>query len=237
MTDTNKWYRNCEGLGTNDDEFNGSGSAPFCHTERVQRWIDGAASVIALLFAAPLFVGIAVVLRLAQGSPVLFRQRRLGRGGQAFELLKFRTMTDEYGDDGLPLSDAERITPLGRILRSTSLDELPEFWNVLRGEMSLVGPRPLPVAYRDRFTSAEARRFEVRPGITGWAQVNGRNSVHWDERLAMDVWYVEHQTTWLNIRILVLTIAVVLRRQGIALEGSATMEELRPLSERTSEGL
>jgi lipopolysaccharide/colanic/teichoic acid biosynthesis glycosyltransferase len=158
----------------------------------------------------------------------------LGRGGQPFELWKFRTMTDERGSDGALLSDAERLTPFGRRLRSTSLDELPELWNVLRGDMSLVGPRPLPVAYRDRFTLTEARRMEVRPGLTGWAQINGRNAVDWDDRLAMDVWYVDHRSLELDLRILLRTARVVLGRQGVAAEGSATMHELRRPENKTS---
>ena len=137
-------------------------------------------------------------------------------------------MTDELSPDGSLLPDVERLTPLGRWLRSTSLDELPELWNVLRGNMSLVGPRPLPVAYRDRFTPSEARRMEIRPGLTGWAQINGRNTVDWDERLALDVWYVDHRSLWLDLHILVRTVGVVLGRQGVNAEGSATMPELRP---------
>jgi lipopolysaccharide/colanic/teichoic acid biosynthesis glycosyltransferase len=143
-------------------------------------------------------------------------------------LIKFRTMTDARGPDGALLPDEERLTPLGRWLRSTSLDELPELWNVLRGDMSLVGPRPLPVTYLERYTPTEARRHEVRPGLTGWAQVNGRNGVNWDERLAMDVWYVDNRSPLLDLRILLRTVAVVLRRKGISGEGTATMRELRP---------
>ena len=199
----------------------------------MRRCLDATVSAIGLVLSAPLTVAIAAALRHVQGAPILFRQPRLGKNGRAFDLWKFRTMTDERGQDGTILCDAERMTPLGRWLRSTSLDELPELWNVLRGEMSLVGPRPLPVAYRDRFSVAEARRTEVRPGLTGWAQVNGRNSVDWDERLAMDAWYVEHRTIGLDLRILLRTVGVVVRRQGVVGEGSATMEELRPPSDRT----
>jgi lipopolysaccharide/colanic/teichoic acid biosynthesis glycosyltransferase len=159
---------------------------------------------------------------------VLFRQARLGRAEVPFTLVKLRTMTDATGPDGVLLPDGDRLTPLGRFLRSTSLDELPELWNVLRGEMSLVGPRPLPVTYRHRYTVAERRRHELRPGITGWAQVNGRNALAWDERLALDVWYVDHRSTRLDLQILVRTLLAVVRRGGISAEGEATMAELRP---------
>lgn len=202
----------------------------------MRRTVDVVASAVALIFASPVLAAIAAALRYAQGSPVLFRQRRLGLNGTEFNLWKFRTMTDDRAADGTLRSDAERLTPAGRWLRSTSLDELPELWNVLRGDMSLVGPRPLPVAYRGRFTATEERRMDVRPGLTGWAQVNGRNAVDWDERLAMDAWYVDNRSFGLDIRIIVRTIAVVVRRQGVAGEGSATMTELRPISDRVASG-
>lgn len=141
---------------------------------------------------------------------------------------KFRTMTDARDGAGNVLPDAERLTAFGRWLRSTSLDELPELWNVVRGDMSLVGPRPLPLSYLPRYTPVEARRHEVRPGLTGWAQVNGRNATSWEERLAMDVWYVDNRSLWLDVRILVKTVATVLRRDGISADGEATMTELRP---------
>ena len=145
-------------------------------------------------------------------------------------MLKFRTMSDESGPDGAPLPDGERLSPLGRRLRTSSVDELPELWNVVRGEMALVGPRPLPVSYLDRYTTDEARRHDVRPGLTGWAQVNGRNASGWEERLALDVWYVDHRSLGLDVKILLRTVGAVLRRQGIAAEGHATMPELRPPS-------
>jgi lipopolysaccharide/colanic/teichoic acid biosynthesis glycosyltransferase len=201
----------------------------------MRRIRDVVIAVVVLAVGAPVLAAISVLLRRRQGSPVLFRQARLGLGGQPFELLKFRTMTDERSTDGTLLTDVERLTPLGQWLRSRSLDELPELWNVVRGDMSLVGPRPLPVVYRNRFTANEARRMDIRPGLTGWAQVNGRNSVDWDERLAMDVWYVDHRTFWMDLCILARTVGVVLSRQGVAAEGSATMHELRPPS-RTSDG-
>ena len=194
---------------------------------RIRPRLDVVVAAVALVVGAPVLVAFAVVLRHCQGPPALFRQPRLGRGGQPFELWKFRTMTDDRNPDGALLPDAERMTPFGRWLRSTSLDELPELWNVLRGDMNLVGPRPLPVAYHDRFTLTEARRMEVRPGLTGWAQIKGRNAVDWDDRLAMDIWYVDHRSLWLDLHILVRTVGVVLGRQGVAAEGSATMPELR----------
>ena len=193
----------------------------------MRRCIDVVVAAMTVLVCAPVLAVIAAMLRHRQGPPALFRQSRLGRDGRPFDLWKFRTMTDELSPDGSLLPDVERLTSLGRWLRSTSLDELPELWNVLRGNMSLVGPRPLPVAYRDRFTSTEARRMEVHPGLTGWAQINGRNTVDWDERLALDVWYVDHRSLWLDLRILMRTVGVVLSRQGVTAEGSATMPELR----------
>jgi sugar transferase EpsL len=194
----------------------------------MRRCFDVVIAAVGLACCVPTMAAIALALHCRYGPPVLFRQTRLGEGGRTFDLWKFRTMTDELGPDGTLLPDAKRLTPFGRWLRSTSLDELPELWNVLRGNMSLVGPRPLPVAYRDRFTSTEARRMEVRPGLTGWAQINGRNTVDWDERLALDVWYVDHRSLWLDLRILVRTVGVVLSRQGVTADGSSTMPELRP---------
>jgi lipopolysaccharide/colanic/teichoic acid biosynthesis glycosyltransferase len=200
----------------------------------MRRCVEVVVAAVAVVVGAPVLAAVAIALRYRQGPPVLFRQPRLGRGGQSFELWKFRTMTDERNSDGALLPDAERLTAFGRWLRSTSLDELPELWNVLRGEMSLVGPRPLPVAYQNRFTLTEARRMEVCPGLTGWAQINGRNAVDWDERLAMDVWYVDHQSLWLDLRILARTAGVVLSRQGVVAEGFATMHELRQPENGTS---
>jgi len=185
--------------------------------------------VVACLVAAPLVLVVcavvAVAVRLSMGSPVVFRQKRAGLHGQVFELLKFRTMTDERDESGRLLPDDKRLTRLGKFLRSTSLDELPQLWNVLRGEMSLVGPRPLLPEYLDRYTPEQARRHEVRPGITGWAQVNGRNDTTWEERLRQDVWYVDNWSLWLDFKILWLTVVKVLRREGISKEGHATMPE------------
>jgi sugar transferase EpsL len=195
----------------------------------VKRAVDGTVATIGLVVLSPVMLSVAAVVGIRLGSPVLFRQDRIGVGGQPFQLRKFRTMTDERDESGELLPDVSRLTNVGRMLRRTSLDELPELWNVIRGDMSLVGPRPLPVRYLDRYTPEQARRHEVRPGITGWAQINGRNSTTWDERLAMDVWYVDNRSLVLDLRILVRTIAVVLRREGISAEGDATMPELPPL--------
>ncbi len=178
--------------------------------------------------SSPVFALVALAVRWRLGRPVLFRQVRAGREGAPFTLWKFRTMTDARGPDGALLADEERLTAFGRCLRSSSLDEMPELWNVIRGEMALVGPRPLPTDYLDRYTPEEARRYEVRPGITGWAQVNGRNAISWEERLAMDVWYVDNRSFWLDVKILVLTVRAVLSGQGVSAEGHATMSELRP---------
>ncbi len=181
-----------------------------------------AATLALLLLGLPLLV-LAWQVRRKLGSPVLFRQVRPGLRGQPFEMVKFRTMTDARGPDGQLLPDAERLTAFGRFLRSSSLDELPELWNVLKGEMSLVGPRPLLMEYLPLYSREQARRHEVRPGITGWAQVNGRNALSWDEKFKLDVWYVDHRSLWLDIKILWLTVRKVLVREGISAAGEATM--------------
>lgn len=188
-----------------------------------KRLLDLALTVPALVITAPLMGVLAGLVRLRLGAPILFRQQRPGRGGMPFTILKFRTMTDRRDAEGRLLPDAERLPRLGRLLRATSLDELPELWNVVRGEMSLVGPRPLLMEYLGRYSPEQARRHEVRPGITGWAQVNGRNAASWEERLAMDVWYVDHVSLALDVKILLRTLASVLRREGISAEGHATM--------------
>ncbi|WP_440112839.1 sugar transferase [Acidovorax sp. BL-A-41-H1] len=175
-----------------------------------------------LVLALPLLLLWGLV-RYKLGSPVLFRQVRPGLHGRPFMMVKFRTMTDERGTDGEMLPDAQRLTPFGRFLRATSLDELPELWNVLRGEMSLVGPRPLLMEYLPLYSPEQARRHEVRPGITGWAQVNGRNALSWEERFKLDVWYVDHRSLWLDLRILWLTVREVIVREGISAQGEATM--------------
>jgi lipopolysaccharide/colanic/teichoic acid biosynthesis glycosyltransferase len=175
----------------------------------------------------PCIVVLALLVRLVLGGPVLFRQWRVGRHGRIFRLWKFRSMTDARDAQGRVLPDAERLTPFGRVLRSTSLDELPSLVNVLRGEMSLVGPRPLLVEYLPLYSPRQARRHEVRPGVTGWAQVNGRNTLGWEQRFEHDVWYVDHRSFWLDLRILAMTVDKVFRREGVSAEGHATMEPFR----------
>jgi len=188
-----------------------------------KRLLDVVLATAALVALSPVLAVVALLVRRSLGSPVLFRQRRLGRGGVPFGVAKFRTMTDGRDAAGALLPDGERIPRFGRLLRSTSLDELPELLNVLRGEMSLVGPRPLILDYAGRYTPEQMRRHEARPGITGWAQVNGRNALSWEERFALDVWYVDHCTLALDLRILVRTVANVVRRTGISEAGHATM--------------
>jgi len=188
-----------------------------------KRTLDIVASAAALAVLSPVLVGVALGVRWRLGSPVLFRQTRPGLHGRPFEMIKFRTMTDARDASGRPLPDAERLPPFGRFLRSTSLDELPELWNVLRGDMSLVGPRPLLMQYLPLYTPEQAQRHEVRPGVTGWAQVNGRNALSWEEKFALDVWYVENQSLGLDLRILAATVRQVLRRDGISAAGEVTM--------------
>ncbi|WP_338446752.1 sugar transferase [Pelagerythrobacter marensis] len=189
----------------------------------MKRILDILLSASALLILLPLLLLIAGLLRLKMGAPVFFRQMRPGLNGDPFALLKFRTMRDAVGPDGIPLPDAERLTPFGRFLRSTSLDELPGLWNVLKGDMSLVGPRPLLMEYLPLYSAEQARRHEVRPGLTGWAQVNGRNALSWEEKFALDVWYVDNRSMMLDVWILWLTVLKVLRREGISADGEATM--------------
>lgn len=180
-------------------------------------------ALLALILGSPVILTTALLVRIKLGSPVIFRQRRPGRYGHPFTMLKFRTMTDARGPDGTLLPDAQRLPKFGRWLRASSLDELPGLINVLRGDMSLVGPRPLLMQYLPLYTPLQARRHEVRPGITGWAQVNGRNALSWDEKFALDVWYVDHQSIALDIRILYLTAVKVVKKEGISAEGEATM--------------
>ena len=181
----------------------------------------------ALVVLAPLLLGVAAAVRLNLGAPVLFRQARPGLQGRLFTMRKFRTMRDARDAHGVPLSDAERLTRFGRFLRSTSLDELPELWNVVVGDMSFVGPRPLLPEYLPLYTREQARRHEVRPGITGWAQVRGRNALSWDEKFRLDVWYVDHKTLALDLHIVGLTLLRLLDRHGISQPGSATAERFR----------
>ncbi len=187
--------------------------------------MDLGVALAGLALLWPVMLGVALAVRLKLGRGVLFRQVRPGLGGRPFTMYKFRTMREAAGPDGTPLPDCERLTPLGRFLRSTSLDELPELYNVLRGDMSLVGPRPLLMQYLERYTPQQARRMEVRPGITGWAQVRGRNALSWEERFALDVWYVDNRSLLLDLRILLMTVASVARREGVCQPGHATMAE------------
>lgn len=201
-----------------------------------KRLFDLVIALLGMVIALPLMGIIALIIYLREGSPVLFKQPRPGLGGKIFTLYKFRTMRNAVDRHGNPLPDAERLTRLGKFLRSTSLDELPELFNVLRGEMSLVGPRPLLVEYLPRYTPEQTRRHEVLPGITGWAQINGRNALTWEEKFRLDVWYVDHWSLWLDVKILVLTLWKVLRREGINAPGSETAEPFMGGPEKPSQG-
>lgn len=189
----------------------------------MKRGLDIVGASVGLLLLSPVILVVALLIRLKLGRPVLFRQARPGLGGRAFSMIKFRTMTDARNSQGELLSDAQRLTSFGRWLRSTSIDELPELWNVLRGDMSLVGPRPLLMEYLPLYSREQARRHEVRPGLTGWAQVNGRNALSWNEKFALDIWYVDNRSLFLDLRILMATVVRVIRRQGISADGEATM--------------
>ena len=189
----------------------------------MKRLFDITAAFAALLLLALPLALLTWQVRRKLGSPAFFRQVRPGMHGQPFEMVKFRTMTDARGADGALLPDADRLTPFGRFLRASSLDELPELWNVLKGEMSLVGPRPLLMEYLPLYSPQQARRHEVRPGITGWAQVNGRNAISWESKFKLDVWYVDNRTLWLDIKVLWQTVKKVVVRDGISAEGEATM--------------
>ena len=200
------------------------------HSHRVydalKRVLDALVASVLLVVLSPVLLVVAVLVRVKLGSPVLFRQQRPGRDGLLFTLYKFRTMTSARADTGAVdavASDAERLTPMGRFLRASSLDELPELVNIVRGDMSLVGPRPLLPEYRDRYTETQARRHEVRPGLTGWAQVNGRNAATWEERFTMDVWYVDHRSFALDARIIGRTFGTVFAGSGVSASGHATM--------------
>ena len=193
----------------------------------LKRAFDIVFSACWLIGFAPLLLVVAILVRLKLGSPVLFIQERPGFRAKPFRMVKFRTMTDERGPDGELLPDSVRLTPFGKFLRSTTLDEFPEMWNVLVGEMSVVGPRPLLMRYLSRYSPFQARRMEVKPGVTGWAQVNGRNALSWEEKFALDVWYVDHRTFWLDMKIVVLTFFKVFARTGINSGEGKTMEEFR----------
>ena len=189
----------------------------------LKRLLDVAGAALGLILLSPVMLVVAVCVRRRMGSPAVFVQTRAGRGGRPFALYKFRSMTDERDPEGNLLPDAERLTPFGRFLRRTSLDELPQLWNVLRGDMSLVGPRPLLTQYVPLYDARQRKRLDVRPGITGWAQVNGRNALSWPAKFELDVWYVEHRSTRLDLKIILLTIKKVLMREGISAPGEDTM--------------
>jgi lipopolysaccharide/colanic/teichoic acid biosynthesis glycosyltransferase len=190
-----------------------------------KRLFDILAAVIGLIVLSPVIAIVAYLIRKRLGSPVLFRQVRPGLNGKPFEMVKFRTMRDAMDADGNPLPDSERMTDFGRFLRSSSLDELPELWNVIKGDMSLVGPRPLLMEYLPLYDKAQLRRHEVRPGVTGWAQINGRNALSWEEKFKLDVWYVDNQSLWLDLKIILRTIKKVLIKDGISAEGEVTMSK------------
>ncbi|HLM18039.1 MAG TPA: sugar transferase [Acidimicrobiia bacterium] len=193
----------------------------------MKRVLDIVGATIALVLLSPLLAVVALLVRVHMGTPVLFRQQRPGRGGRPFVIMKFRTMTDRGDTAGALLPDEDRLTALGRWLRRTSVDELPELLNVVHGDMSLVGPRPLLMEYLPLYSAEQARRHEVRPGITGWAQVHGRNAVTWDDKFTLDVWYVDHRSTRLDIEILTMTVSQVFSGRGVSAPGHATMEPFR----------
>jgi lipopolysaccharide/colanic/teichoic acid biosynthesis glycosyltransferase len=193
----------------------------------IKRLLDIVVSAFGMLLLAPVIGITAWHIRGKLGSPVFFRQIRPGKQGTPFEMIKFCTMLDAVDENGHPLPDDRRITPFGQFLRSTSLDELPELWNVLKGDMSLVGPRPLLMDYLPLYSAEQYRRHNVRPGVTGWAQVNGRNAVSWDEKFRLDVWYVDNRSLWLDLRILFMTVKKVVKRDGINQDGEATMTKFR----------
>lgn len=190
-----------------------------------KRCFDLLLAVPACVLLSPVYLIIVAVIRCTIGKPVLFRQNRPGKHGKPFKIYKYRTMTDARDSQGNLLPDAERLTDFGGFLRATSLDELPELINIIKGDMSIVGPRPLLMQYLDRYTPEQARRHEVKPGLTGWAQVNGRNAISWEEKFELDVWYVDNRSFWLDLKIIFLTIVRVIKREGICQEGQATMEE------------
>ena len=195
---------------------------------RVKRFFDLVAAGFLMVSLLPFLIMIAVFVRLKIGSPFLFKQVRPGKNGKPFTIYKFRTMTDERDKDGILLPDRERMTFLGRFLRKTSIDELPELFNVIKGDMSIVGPRPLLMQYLDRYTPEQARRHEVKPGITGWAQINGRNAISWENEFKLDIWYVDNLSFWLDSKIIFMTIVKILKREGISQPGQVTMKEFNP---------
>src|SRR5664280_669404 len=214
-------------MKNNDAQMSSDKSKNKFHISYGKLIFDMALTFPALIALSPILFITALLVRFQLGSPVLFKQIRPGLRGKPFAIFKFRTMTDVRGKDGGLLPDSERLTRLGRFLRATSLDELPELFNVLKGDMSLVGPRPLLMRYLERYTPEQVRRHEVKPGITGWAQVNGRNAITWEEKFKLDVWYVDHGSIWLDIKIIVMTLWKILKREGINQAGQATMEEFK----------
>lgn len=190
-----------------------------------KRLFDLLTSALALIVLSPVLALTALLVRIQLGGPILFRQQRPGYKGRPFHIFKFRTMIDRFAPDGSLLPDAERLTRFGRVLRSTSLDELPELFNILRGEMSVVGPRPLLMEYLPLYSAEQARRHDIPPGLTGWAQVHGRNALSWQDKFRLDVWYVDHWSFWLDLKIIFLTLVKVFQREGISQEGQATAEK------------
>ena len=197
-----------------------------------KRFFDCTATVIGLFLISPILLILYLLVRKKMGTPVFFKQKRPGLHGKPFYMYKFRTMTSECDKNECLLPDCDRLTALGKLLRASSLDELPELFNVVNGDMSLVGPRPLLMQYLDRYTHEQARRHEVKPGITGWAQVNGRNAITWEEKFKLDVWYVDNQSLWLDIKILLMTVGKVFHREGISADGEATMQEFMGSDQR-----
>jgi lipopolysaccharide/colanic/teichoic acid biosynthesis glycosyltransferase len=195
--------------------------------QKIKRLIDIIGSLVGLTISSPIIVIISILIYITMGKPIFFKQVRPGLRGKPFVIYKFRTMLDLRDENGNLLPDERRLTTIGRFLRSTTLDELPEFWNVLKGDMSLVGPRPLLMEYLDRYTPEQARRHEVKPGMTGWAQINGRNAISWEEKFKLDVWYVDNWNVLLDLKIIFLTVLKVLKREGISAEGHVTMPEFK----------
>lgn len=198
--------------------------------QRIKRVLEFIIALIGLILASPILLVVAILVKIKLGSPILFRQQRVGLNGEIFEMVKFRTMKDATDSEGNPLPDEERLTKFGQLLRKTSLDELPELWNVLKGDMSLVGPRPLLVEYLPLYSKEQMKRHDVRPGITGYAQVNGRNNISWTKKFELDVYYVENFSLWLDIKILFQTVAKVLGQADINQEGNVTMEKFNGMN-------
>ena len=198
--------------------------------QRIKRGLEFIIALIGLILASPILLIVAILVKTKLGSPILFRQQRVGLNGEIFEMVKFRTMRDATDLEGNPLPDEERLTKFGQLLRKTSLDELPELWNVLKGDMSLVGPRPLLVEYLPLYSTEQMKRHDVRPGITGYAQVNGRNNISWTKKFELDVYYVENFSLWLDVKILFQTVAKVLGQADINQEGNVTMEKFNGMN-------